>query len=254
MALNTLYIYGDSFSVDYACDWIWTRQLAHVMNNSGLVSSMVNHSLAGASNDWIATHIEETCERWCEGDYVLHIPTEFSRQWWFKDEPELCNLVNMQNSKEARALKQSRPREYNSVMQYFAYLHRPEIDVLRWKQHCGWVENLARNRGVNFIQLPAFPIDAQTLSLTSTVSHWEFADESACDTWYSKGLDTRYNHMCRSNHTILANKLHNSYSKQLPLDLTQGWHTGFLQPGDRLTLDQELGELLIARAKSRITI
>jgi hypothetical protein len=40
---------------------------------------------------------------------------------------------------------------------------------------------------------------------------------------FFKGIDVRHNHMCLSNHTILANKLYNQIVNNQPLDLTFGF-------------------------------
>ena len=44
--MRTLYIFGDSFTVDYKTDWTWTRQLADKLR----VDAMFNDSIIGCSN------------------------------------------------------------------------------------------------------------------------------------------------------------------------------------------------------------
>ena len=46
--MKTLWIYGDSFAVDWKQDWGWQRQLA----NNLTVDRVVNQASAGCSNEW----------------------------------------------------------------------------------------------------------------------------------------------------------------------------------------------------------
>ena len=45
--MRTLYIFGDSFTVDYKTDWTWTRQLADKLR----VDAMMNNSNAPAASN-----------------------------------------------------------------------------------------------------------------------------------------------------------------------------------------------------------
>ena len=49
--MRTLYIFGDSFTVDYKTDWTWTRQLADKLR----VDAMMNNSIIGCRTNGSCT-------------------------------------------------------------------------------------------------------------------------------------------------------------------------------------------------------
>ena len=64
--MRTLYIFGDSFTVDYETDWTWTRQLASKLR----VDAMLNDSIIGCSNEWILTKVKENQDKITKDDVV----------------------------------------------------------------------------------------------------------------------------------------------------------------------------------------
>ena len=83
--------------------------------------------------------------------------------------------------------------------------------------------------------------------LSSSVSSAEFINECYWD-WYSQGIDTRYNHLCKDNHEILAGKCVKSLLTKEPLDLAVGFKRSILKASDRYT-HKQLGPTLIIQAK-----
>ena len=255
--MNTLWIYGDSFSTDYKDEeWIWTRALAHRFADQNLIAHYKNASVAGCSNDWISTQIAHDIDTWQQGDSVIVIPTEPSRQWWFADAPELSNIISMRGSPEAKSYTQRFPERVTAVNYYYTQIWRNTVDSMRYEQMIAWLKLHALDRGVNLVLMPAFdvPTDYKGIvhtqgSLTETVCNGEFINDKEMSQWYSTGLDTRYNHMCKRNHAVLVDKLWERFTQGTPVDLTQGFDTQFLSLKDRLTRMDELGAWLIDRAK-----
>ena len=52
---KTLWIYGDSFGVDWKVDWGWHRQLAGQLN----VDKVVNQCCSGCANEWSAKNFRD---------------------------------------------------------------------------------------------------------------------------------------------------------------------------------------------------
>jgi len=66
--------------------------------------------------------------------------------------------------------------------------------------------------------------------LMDDVQRWEFEDVDAdLDAKFWHGLDARYNHLCLSNHKILADKLTHSLITDTAPDLTEGFVKGLIK-------------------------
>jgi hypothetical protein len=66
--------------------------------------------------------------------------------------------------------------------------------------------------------------------LMDDVQRWEFEDVDAdLDAKFWHGLDGRYNHLCLSNHKILADKLASSLITDTACDLTEGFVKGLIK-------------------------
>jgi hypothetical protein len=65
-------------------------------------------------------------------------------------------------------------------------------------------------------------------TLTHDVSNKEL-ELSNNESFFFKGIDVRYNHMCLSNHAILADKLYNLIVNNISLNLTSGFVKNILK-------------------------
>ena len=125
---RTLWIYGDSFAVDWKVDWCWQRQLAGSLK----IDRVVNQACAGSSNEWSSMQFRDDKQE--PGDIVIFFNTEHSRQWFFKDRPHLSNLASITDTQDAKALEKAEPEKYKAIMDYWLYLQRDDIDQLRMEQ------------------------------------------------------------------------------------------------------------------------
>lgn len=260
--MNKLYIYGDSFSADYEGeDWIWTRQLGHIMHSLNMIDAVHNTSQAGAANDWLFHHIREDYDAWQAGDYIIVIPTETARQWWFEHKPDMSNIMSIRGSIEAQELAKTHQREMDAVDMYYTFLWRKEIDLLRFEQSLVWLKTLALQKNCELVIIPAFdiPMDYTGIvptigSLTETVCNGEFKTKADMDRWYSVGVDTRNNHMMKKNHAVLVQKLVDRFVQGTPVDLTHGFALQELEFKDRLSLDDQLGTWLLNKARRAVRL
>ena len=78
---KTLWIYGDSFGVDWKVDWGWHRQLAGQLN----VDKVVNQCCSGCANEWSAKNFRD--DQHSKGDIVIFFLTNPARQWFWEDKP-----------------------------------------------------------------------------------------------------------------------------------------------------------------------
>ena len=100
--------------------------------------------------------------------------------------------------------------------------------------------------------IPGFTVDIDYTDIikvmgdmTGSVSNAEFVTEKDDEQWYSDGIDTRYNHMIKSNHEIMADKCTNSIVTGSTLDLTIGFNRHILKGNERLTATDHIGQQLV---------
>ncbi len=242
---RTLWIYGDSFAVDWKVDWGWQRQVAALMD----VTRVVNQACSGSANEWSAMQFRDDDQK--PGDIVVFFTTSNSRQWFFKDRPHLSNLTSITDTPEAQQLQETEPDKYHSVMDYWMYLQRDDVDELRMQHMIDSIRVKQIERELHLQLIPSFPADIEWTDLTpvkgdmtTDVCDREFTDKQEMLLWYNQSIDTRANHMTLSNHTVFARKLVQSLSERTPLDLTQGFDQGFLTHKDKLTHPGLLKELI----------
>lgn len=243
--MRRLFLFGDSFTVDYDTDWTWTRQLAEKLHVDGLI----NHSMIGTSNDWILMKLRENLKDITNRDTVIIVLTSVYRYWFFKDKPELSNYMignwdNFANQTDDKSV-------VDAVKGYVNHIQRDDLDAFRFEHQVAWIKGTQQRYGFNLLLIPGFtmPIDYSGMiqvvgDLTGTVSNAEFVSKKDDEEWYSSGIDTRYNHMLKRNHDIMAAKCANSLLTKQPLDLQVGFERHILKGNERLT-HKELGPKLI---------
>lgn len=232
-----LYLYGDSFAVDWQVPWGWMRRFANEMR----VDNCYVQACAGTNNEWILKTFRDDAHK--PGDIVVMILTEPSRTWFYEDQPHLSNLASIINTKEAEHLRKKDKQKYEAIIGYYEHIHRDDIVELRTEMMIDFIKVKAIEREVHLQIIPAFMmngIDWTDLNpcygnLTMFVCDGEFANYNDISKWYDQSIDTRANHMTLENHKILSDKLVERFTKGGALDLENGFVTGFLQLHDKLT-------------------
>ena len=141
-------------------------------------------------------------------------------------------------------------------MGYVNYLQRDELDSFRLVQQVAWLKELKRNIGFTLLLIPGFTVDIDYTDIikvfgdmTGSVSNAEFVSPKDDEQWYSDGIDTRYNHMIKSNHEVMADKCVNSVLTGNTLDLTVGFERGVLRGHERMTATKHIGPQLVETHK-----
>ena len=147
---RTLWIYGDSFAVDWKVDWGWQRQVAVMLD----VDRVVNQACAGASNEWSAMQLRD--DRQKPGDIVIFFTTENTRQWFFEDRPHLSNLASITDTQDAKELERAEPDKYRAIMDYWLHLQRDDIDQLRMEQMIDSIRVQTIEGELRLLLIPSF--------------------------------------------------------------------------------------------------
>ena len=238
---KTLWIYGDSFGVDWKIDWGWQRLLANKLADDYFPNlRVVNNCCSGSSNEWGARLFKNDKQE--KGDIVIFFLTDTARQWFWQDKPYLSNLTNILKTKDAKELEQADKDKYDAAMGYWLHLQRDDIDQLRFEHMLDSIRVQMIERELHLQIIPSFNLNINWTdlvpchgSMTFSVGDAEFTDRDEMEKWYDQSIDTRANHMVRINHSVFADKLYRRFTKNESLNLETEFKTGFLRHTDKLT-------------------
>ena len=194
--------------------------------------------------------LRETIPQLTANDVVVVVTTSLYRNWFIKDFPELSNYM-IGNWDEMAAKEHIDQDVIDSVKGYAVNLQRNDIDQFRFEAQVAWLRGVQTTLGCSLLLIPGFEmgIDYSGLTrvhgdMTNTVSNNEFVTQQQRDLWYQQGIDTRYNHMIRDNHDIMADKCLNSILTGNDLDLTDGFKKHQLHSDDKRT-HKQIGPSLV---------
>ena len=261
---STLYVIGDSFSVppkSTDTTMTWPQQVARgLKDHLGHDVVLENLSLMGCAQDYCWDILQQLLEyRIEENDHIIVALTHPSRFWYLDHMPEMTNaniidLDSFVSKDEARAI------EY-----YIRYIQRVRLDLIHINNRLGYLAYQVLKKKLNRpIIMKCFGQDVDQASewqeinwangiLMDDVQQWEFEDMDAdrdAKFWY--GLDGRYNHMCLSNHKILADKLIHSLLTDTAPDLTKGFVKGLIKEDALRDDDFVAKELDVATVRSNL--
>jgi hypothetical protein len=261
---STLYVIGDSFSVPPKPEdttLTWPQQVARGLKEQlGHDVVLENLSIMGCAQDYAWDVLQQLLEyRIKEDDHIIIALTHPSRFWYLDRLPELTNaniidLDNFVTKDEAKAIEL-----------YIRHIQRPRLDLIHINNRMGYLAYQILKKKLNRpIIIKCFGQDVDQADewseinwakgiLMDDVQQWEFEDLDAdrdAKFWY--GLDGRYNHMCLSNHKILADKLVHSLLTDTVPNLTEGFVKGLIKHNALKDDDFILKELDVATVRSNI--
>lgn len=234
--MSNLYIYGDSFAVDWREPWVWMRQFAERIK----VDNCYVQACSGTNNEWILKTFRDDNHK--PGDIVLIFLTEPSRYWFYEDKPYLSNLASIIETQDAKDIKRTDRDKYDAIIGYYEHLHRDDLVDFRLQMMTDFIRVKSIEREIHLQVIPCFMMNIDWTDLnpcqgnmTFSVCDREFATHTDIPLWYNQSIDTRANHMTLENHTIFADKLYTRFTQGGILDLDTGFKTGFLRNSDKLT-------------------
>lgn len=201
----------------------WMQKLATLLHTD--VKSL---AIFGASLDFNYQKFNQIRYNIKNKDIVILYMPGFERRWFFKDRPSDTVMLELKAT----------PEENNAIEQYIRYLDNPEVHELYLLNFLCNVDHLTKKLNLTTILLNPF-VDLENFIDTKKdlFPHIHIAKGQmvyiTCDE-YKSGLlkktgntrgipimenDLRLNHMCRSNHLILADKLYNYVKNQIPVTI-----------------------------------
>lgn len=228
---SKLFIVGDSFSAPPKMGD--TYEPWFVQTAKQLDLNCENHSMIGVSQDWcfwmIAKHLKELTP----DDQILIVLTHPGRFWFFDDKPQMTNpnIVNID--------KELSPVQLEAVKSFMMEIQRPPLDLQSQSHRLGWLDAQIRlhklkpahilcafplyvdvgynmNEHINWNEYENVIISKGNLMMNIEVQEMQKGvDEYKL--W--KGYDCRYNHMLKTNHGVLANKVTEGIKSKTPINL-----------------------------------
>lgn len=224
----TVWVFGDSFSQP-AEDMIpeqWMNRLAESLGTTAK-SLAVN----GSSLEFTYHRFNIARKKIVENDVVIINITDINRRWFFKAHPSHNKDTSPTGDKrETKAIELYRQhldhnKEINQTYLIdFLYnvhaltekLNLKTIFLINFLDQYDFLKNVMQNYPL-FVFAKGLLVDVTLYEYT----HEFFEKENAKGNMGEK--DPRLNHLCKTNHLILANKIYDNIKNNVSLDLTNGF-------------------------------
>jgi hypothetical protein len=284
--MTTLYIFGDSFTVPPELvvgdsqrglwaspgdTWssgkpkpktqTWINQVAAHLSTLHTNLDLINYSQHGVAQDFCWMHINNAIDKITPEDYVIVAVTHPNRFWYIQEHPNLSNhhIINFQQyiSKE----------QSDAIQGFMQHIQRPELDTLHQTNRCKSLAYEVLKRGLRKpLMMNCFFTDITEVAGIDdlvwaegnlfNIQAEEYEDGEEDSTNYFQGVDCRYNHMCMSNHKIMADKVIAAFTQEQGIDLNQGFQKALLKKDSlkdeefcRRELDWDKMQLILAQSQ-----
>lgn len=220
-----LYVIGDSFSIiKEEMTWpVWPVQVAQKIGYD-----LTSAALPGVDQDWQMREIRKL--NLTPEDRLILVLTGPTRFWFFKDEPWLSNVAYGTYAKD---IVKDDEKLY-AIQQFLTHFWREDLFISFQKSRLGELAWLAHhNKWFPPLVITAFynPINQEYPSLNITngnlyeaIQLKEYTQKDPKKDGLMNGLwhsyDCRFNHLCRTNHEILAENIIDPLMNGTKLDLT----------------------------------
>lgn len=239
-----LIIVGDSFCVLAGSQdpfLNWCQQTAKTLKRELLLCAGM-----GISQDWQWDQLIKLLPDITPDDKLLVVMTHLERKWYREDKPGYTH-VHVANLPDEIGYETA-----EAVRQYVTHLQRPSLDLQHMAHRLGWLSAQAVRLKLEYVwvlqafgpmwyvpqiasnwpdiykilylnDLPRLLVSEQ--NLYDDVQEREMIAGEDTNSVF-KGVDARYNHMCRDNHTVLSQCVVQAITESLPISLThQQWLT-----------------------------
>ena len=230
--MSNLWIFGDSYTKHSQSNQedFWTFKLAKKLG----VETYHNWSQYGASNEYISAGFIDHSANINQDDYLVFIITWKGRHWFFEDHPELANLNTMHNNKIIE--KKYGKNTVKAIEYYERYLESDRIHNVNLNWYYGYL-NFVETHFPKTLIIPAFDngfhrsINYQVDGNLFPIGSSEYETPQTAKKIFEKNwgsLDRRAGHMSNENHEILAEKVYQTFTNNIPLDLYYGFEKEFI--------------------------
>jgi hypothetical protein len=225
-----IYVFGDSFAEPYDnIDWTWTQLVSQKLKQK-----CTNFGQGGTGLEYTFEKFEQ-CRSFisADDDVVVCLTTEI-RGYWYTYNPTFESFESIGVTQNFRDLSKN---EYLALKYYFAcfadiHIQKMSVNLCKFLHS---VDSLAQVFGKKFVVIDA---ELDTVIENSRypnliISHGKLIHVSRNECsgiGYNKIIanERRPNHLCASNHAILADKIVACITTNSPLDLTDTFNQNII--------------------------
>jgi len=238
---NTVWVFGDS----YADLWkhrsqripIWSEQVATLCN-----MNLKNSGMGATGVEWVFKHYHEALPNIKKDDIVIFTITKFTRRWILKSQPGLSSHELLERGTWTNRLNSLFINE-DENLEYLGVLADPneELLIAETELFLDAVEAHMKRIGFKVIAFPCFKDCTSVCNIKRDlfieVNGWLYnitkgesaeSEATVIRNFLAKNVDLRFNHMCETNHFILAEKIKKALDENTSIDLLEGFKTDFL--------------------------
>lgn len=231
----TVWVFGASYAEQHeGLRDQWMQKVA-----DGLETNVISFGKPGSSLDYLYQTFNDHRNQIKEGDVVIVTLTSHVKRWFFKYYPE-HTIVPDVTDKSSYNFKMISPRglekESEALELYQEHLNNHEVYEVYSINFLYNLQYLATKKNIHTIVLVSyydtdkwiedkkylFPFLNIAWNKLLEISLNEFSKEFLVSYDFSK-TDIRVNHLTRSNHIILANKILDNIKNKSPIDLGTGF-------------------------------
>lgn len=245
-----LWCFGDSFVHDPCQPWGWTNLVGAHLN-----CEPRNFGYAGTSLEYTYCKFDQSQMQFSSGDHVIIALTGIWRRYFIYDNPQLSQAWNISEANKGFRFNSIQGK---AVGLYFKYIDNQEAFNVGIINFLYRVQQVAQSLDLKVVVLDCFPeMDQITYRYRSLLKNIHYARgnlhqhvsilecvdrqldlDITGGKKYFKG-DPRANHMCRSNHKILADKIINHFETGKTIDVSFGFNSNLITWDNYKDLDHE---------------
>jgi hypothetical protein len=217
-----LFILGDSFSFPHKTEKkLWPVIAGEQLSKKiGSKVEVVNHSLIGASQDYVWKQLDNILPQITADDYLMIILTSCDRFWYFEKRPEYSNLMSLENIAQVTEDQNLQAALITFITQVWRHslavqLQNHRLGYLSYKILKQQLKRPLIIKGFEYVidnelDFPELNFSHHSLAKIQLNEFEKFEGEFVGEDIllgkeYWHHIDCRYNHMCLSNHTVLGN-------------------------------------------------
>ena len=232
-----LYIFGDSFAeYEDNIDWLWTDLVAATLGHD-----RTNFSRGGSGLEYTFEQFEQCRASITQDDLVIICLTEATRVYFFKDFPVISAAESIHHVDPL--VRSTITKDQLLAIKYYQtyfehiHMHKMKFHLLNFLHSAN---ALAAELKIKIIIIDAVlqdTIDCNRYKNLIIANGSLFNVSNNEVPVKFRRNDKRPNHLCRSNHAILAKKVVDTITTNVALDLTLGFNEKIIK---ELTFSPEI--------------
>ena len=230
----TVWVFGSSYAKNYGFKDQWINLVAQ-----NFKTGLISYGLDGCSLDYSYQKFNNNRDRIQDNDIIIFPLTTHIKRWFFKYKPEqnlvFDEIIDVKNFKFTTVTDND--KESEALTAYYTNLNNQSVYETYTINFFYNLQQLTKKKNLHSIILTScydteewikdkkneFPLLNFSLNKLLDVSLLEYSKQYFID--MDVGIhDFRVNHLTRSNHIVLANKIIDNIENKKPIDLTTGFH------------------------------